>query len=86
MVNALFSMLVALFLGCSIGIGEVHRLLVGRANMIVCLLLAASSIAFFRRGQAAARRFALLATVLSVAMHVYVLFVVDPPAGILMLN
>jgi uncharacterized membrane protein YidH (DUF202 family) len=80
MVNALFSMLVALFSSFSMpSHSSVQRFLVGRAAIIVSLLLAASSIAFFRRCQVAARRFAFLATVLSVALHVYVVCVVDPP-------
>ena len=80
MVNALFSMLVALFWNFSMPCNScVHRFLVGRAGVIVSLLLAASSIAFFSRWRAAARRFALLATVLSVSLHVYMVCVVDPP-------
>ena len=76
---ALLSILVALFLGFGAveefivrGVrgGEVQPLLVGLAGIVVSLLLAASGIAFWRRGLAA-RRLLLLAAVSSVAFHVY---------------
>lgn len=79
MVIALFSILVALFLGLGAveefvvrGVrgGEVQPLVVGLAGIVVSLLLAAAGVAFWRR-HPAARRLLLLAAVSSVAFHVY---------------
>lgn len=79
MVLALFTVLVALFLGFGAaeefivrGVrgGEVQPLVVGLAGMVVSLLLAAAGIAIWRK-RPAARRLALIAAVASVVFHVY---------------
>lgn len=79
MVVALFSILVALFLGYGAveefvvrGVrgGEMQPLVVGLVGIIVSLLLAAAGLALWRR-HPAARRLALVAAASSVAFHVY---------------
>lgn len=93
MVIAVFSILVALFLGFGAvqefimrGVrgGEVQPFLIGLAGIIVSLLLAAAGIAFWRRWQSA-RRLVLLAAVSSVAFHVYAALPPHRNVGILVL-
>lgn len=79
MVIALFSILVALFLGYGAveefvvrGVrgGETQPLVVGLVGIFVSLLLVAAGLALWRR-HPSARRLALLAAAASVAFHVY---------------
>jgi hypothetical protein len=79
MILAVFSIVVALFLGFGAveefvvrGVrgGEVQPLFVGLAGMAVSVLVAASGIAWWRQ-RPSARRLVLLAAVASVAFHVY---------------
>lgn len=79
MVLALFSILVALFLGFGAveefivrGVrgGEVQPFFVGLAGIVVSVLLAVSGVALWRRWPTA-RRLVLLAAISSVAFHVY---------------
>ena len=79
MVVALFSILVALFLGYGAveefvvrGVrgGETQPLVVGLVGIVVSLLLAAAGLALWRR-RPSARGLALVAAASSVAFHVY---------------
>lgn len=79
MVLALFSILVALFLGYGAveelivrGIrgGEAQPFVIGLVGIVVSVLLAVAGVAFWRRWPAA-RRLVLIAALASVAFHVY---------------
>ena len=93
MVIALFSILVALFLGYGAveefvvrGVrgGEVQPLIVGLVGVVVSLMLAAAGVAIWRR-HPSARRLALLAAASSVAFHVYAALPPHRNVGILAL-
>ena len=79
MVIAIVSILVALFLGFGavqefivrgVNGGEIQPLLVGVAGMIVNVLLAVAGIALWRRWTWA-RRFAIVAAISTIILHVY---------------